>query len=81
MKALILSLPRLEALVNLSKISTSLVRFFLPRGFRTPNSSPEAEVLVRKFSQLSKISTSLVMFFPLPRGFRTPNSSPKGQEF
>ncbi len=49
MKALILSLPRLEALVNLSKISTSLVMFFLPRGFRTPNSRPEAGVLVRKW--------------------------------
>ncbi len=40
-------MPRLEALVNLSKISTSLVMFFLlPRGFRTPNSRPEAGVLV-----------------------------------
>ncbi len=56
MKALILSLPRLEALVSLSKISTSLVMFFLPRGFHTPNSSPEAGVIVRKLSQLTQIS-------------------------
>jgi hypothetical protein len=59
--------------------------FLLPRGFHTPNSSPEAGVLVRKLSQLalvslSKISTSLVMFF-LPRGLRTPNFRPEGREF